>query len=96
MEATKTAVVTITTRKEFTCKVEYDTLEDLVSSVNELFIVEDEYLITLAYSARITLPECDGGCTFAWNVNLAHVCFDKGRITEAQFVEELFKPENAI
>jgi hypothetical protein len=96
MRTKKVALVTITTRKEFTYEVEYDALEDLVSSVNELFFVDDHYSISLADSARITLPECDGGCTFPWNVTYAHYCFGKGRITETQLVEEMFKEENAI
>jgi hypothetical protein len=96
MEAKKTAVVSITTKRDFTCKVEYDTLEDLVSSVNELFFIDDHHSVSLAESARITLPECDGGCTFPWNVTIAHYCFGKGRITEAQLVEEMFKEENAL
>jgi hypothetical protein len=88
----KTARVTIALKRNFYCNVEYDTLEDLVSSVNELFFELDYN----GDSTTITLPECDGGRTYPWNVTAAHYCFAKGRITETQFVDEMFKEENAL
>jgi hypothetical protein len=81
-----------------TCKVEYDTLEDLVSSVNELLTSEggpfDQAFV--ADNTCIHLPECDGGGIYKWNLTLAHYCFGEGHISETRMVEELFCEENAL
>jgi hypothetical protein len=95
----KEATVTIALKKHtLSCKVEYDTLEDLVSSVNELLTPEEEPLnpAFIADNACILLPPCDGGGAYKWNVTLAHYCFGEGYISETRLAEGIFKAENAL
>jgi hypothetical protein len=94
----KEAQVTIALKYSVACKFEYDTLEDLASSVNEFLALEEESFnpASIPEGACIRLPECDGGGTYKWNATLARYCFGEGHISETRMVEELFCEENTL
>jgi hypothetical protein len=72
-------------------------LEDLVSSINELFTdTEISFTFDAGDATTITLPECDGGLNYKWNGTLAHYCFAHGRISVSDLVNEMFKEEHAL
>jgi hypothetical protein len=91
----KEALVVITAKRSSTCKVEYETLEDLVSSVNELLTPGEEPLnpVLIEKDTRIRLSKRDGGGVYEWDDSLAHYCFGKGCISKARMVNELFRKE---
>jgi hypothetical protein len=93
----KAILFVITPECSFTRKIEYGTLENLVSSVNELLTSgEAPFYLIDPDDARIRLPEFDGGGTYKWSLLLAHYCFGEGHISETRMVEELFCEENML
>jgi hypothetical protein len=76
----KEASVVITAKRSSTCKVEYETLEDLISSVNELLTPGEEPLnpVFIEKDIRIRLSKRDGGGIYEWDDILAHYRFGGG------------------
>jgi hypothetical protein len=80
----KTSVARVLLREKLGLQVEYGTLEDLCASVNEILSEIPQYADTTV----ITLPD---GKSYQWIAVYAHYCYGKGRITETQLVNEIFK-----
>jgi hypothetical protein len=97
MKTKKVALVTIALKRNFTCKIEFDTLEDPVSSVHKLLTeVEPFNYVDAGDFTTVTLPECEGGSTYRWNPTLDHYCFGEGHISETRMADEMFAEENAL
>ena len=82
--SSKTAKIEINAVREISYQIEYKTLEDLLTSINELL---EEFSIDYSDNCSITLP-C--GKTGKWCVTYAHYCFAEGRISETQLAEYIF------
>lgn len=82
-------IATTTSRGKQTYSIEYDTLEELSTSIFELTSSAGSRLD----ETTVALPT---GETYRWNETGAHYCFAHGRITTALFVEHQFSEESAL
>jgi hypothetical protein len=77
----------------FSIDVEYDTLVDLVESVEDLLQeIEgtEEFTNTPHNEIAICLPECDGGGCFLWDADAADDCFVEKIKDVDTLVKEIF------
>ena len=91
METKQLAIIQIAIKHPMRCYIEYETIEDLVNSISELL----SHLENLDYYQKVSVM-LPSGETYPWLDVAAHYCFDKGRISVADFVNEMFGKEVAV
>ncbi len=85
-------IATIKSKNGISFKIEYETFEELASSI---FQKLEDMDFRGDYGSVIVEIEPDNACY--WDFGMAHYCFAHGRITETEFVEMVFiRPDHKV